>query len=127
VKAAIGVFVVLVIGGCATAQPIRDVVDAPALAASGRTLSRAQIARAIERGARALGWQVFAEGPGAFTGRLELRSHVAIVGIEHDTATYSIRYRESVNLHASDGTIHEAYNRWVQSLHRAIRDELRAL
>jgi hypothetical protein len=112
---------------CATKQPIADVVDAPALAGSGRALTRAEVATAIERAGRSLGWQMIVDGPGLFTGRLLLRSHVAVVQIEHGTSTYDIRYRDSVNLDAGDGEIHHAYNRWVEKLDRAIRKELELL
>jgi hypothetical protein len=113
--------------GCATKQPIADVVDAPVLAGSGRTLTRAEVATAINRAGRSLGWQMIVDGPGLFTGRLLLRSHVAEVQIEHGAKTYDIRYRDSVNLDAGDGAIHHAYNRWVEKLERAIRKELELL
>ena len=116
----------LALPGCATTQPIHDVIDAPAITRS-KAPHRSEVAGAIERAGRHLGWQMTADGPGFFIGRLALRSHVAVVGIEHDRTTYSIRYRDSVNLDAGEGRIHRAYNRWVEKLSAAIRGELELL
>jgi hypothetical protein len=112
--------VALLAGGCATSEPIQDVIDAPIIA----PLSMGEVRRAIERAGRSLGWQLAAERPGVFSGRLVLRAHVAVVRIEHDAKTYSIRYIDSSNLVAADGQIHRAYNDWIEKLDRAIRTEL---
>lgn len=82
------------------------------------------VATAIKEAGKSLGWQMSAEAPGLFTGRLAIRHHVAVVEISHDAQRYSIRYRDSVNLDARDGLIHSAYNQWVESLDRAIRSRL---
>jgi len=112
-------------GGCATtAAPIQEVQNAPVATRSGQPLAANDIAKAIERAGDSLGWQLTADGPGVFTGRLLLRSHVAVVAIEYDVKAYSILYRESVNLGANEGLIHPAYNQWIHSLDRAIRAEL---
>ena len=42
-----------------------------------------------------LGWQMQPTGPGRISGRLALRTHLAVVDIEHDTKSYSIKYRDS--------------------------------
>ena len=118
------VAVPLVLGGCATAEPIENVTNAPVVAPSGKDLARSDVATAIQRAGRSAGWQLTAEGPGLFTGRLELRSHLAIVEIEYDSKAYSIRYRDSANLDAKDGQIHKAYNQWVENLDKAIRAQL---
>jgi hypothetical protein len=65
-----------------------------------------------------------AEAPGLLSARLVRRRHVAVVEIEYDAASYSIRYRDSANLDARDGRIHEAYNEWVRKLDQAVRAEL---
>ncbi len=48
-------------------------------------------------------------------------AHAAVVDIEHDTRSYSIKYRDSTNLNAGDGMIHSNYNGWIQNLEKAIR------
>jgi hypothetical protein len=117
----------LLLGGCATSERIHNVIDAPIIAPGGKTLSMGQVRTAIERAGRSLGWQLLAERPGLFSGRLALRTHVAVVEIEHDSKSYSIRYRGSTNLDAADGEIHKAYNQWIEKLDRAIRAELKTL
>jgi hypothetical protein len=117
----------VVILGCATSRPIQEVTNAPIITGSGKSLTRTEVAKVIERAGRYGGWLMSADGPGVYTSRLLVRRHVAVVEIEHGTKTYSIRYRQSINLDATDGEIHKAYNRWVQQLHHAIRKELELL
>ena len=82
------------------------------------------ISEAIRIAGVAAGWQMHAQAPGSIEGRLELRSHVAIVDVEHDTRSYSITYRESSNLSAGSGMIHRNYNGWIRSLDTSIRTQL---
>ncbi len=117
----------LALGGCATGEPIENVTNAPVVAPPGRNLTRSDVAEAIRRAGRSVGWQLIAEGPGLFTGRLERRNHLAVIEIEHDSKAYSIRYRDSANLDAKDGQIHKAYNQWVELLDKAIRAQLKSL
>ena len=83
-----------------------------------------EVQTAIQRAGKSLGWYINPEGPGHLVGRLPLRTHLAVVDIEHDAKSYSIKYRESANLNAGHGMIHPNYNEWVQSLDRAIRSQL---
>lgn len=118
------VLVLPVLAGCATREPVRDVVAAPIIPPAAERLSMGEVRTSIERAGRSLGWQMLVEQPGVLNGRLALRSHVAVVRIEFDTNSYSIRYQESTNLDAAEGKIHGAYNDWVEKLDRAIRAEL---
>ena len=63
-------------------------------------------------------------GKGRVSGTLLVREHTAMIDVDHDTKTYTIRYRDSVNLNAKDGAIHPNYNSWIQNLDRNIRAEL---
>ncbi|MGH8704452.1 MAG: hypothetical protein ACREUO_03435 [Burkholderiales bacterium] len=119
--------VALSLGGCATKEPIHDVIGAAIEPPPGRILSVRVVATAIQRAGQSLGWQMTVEGPGLLAGRLARRSHLAVVVIEYNAGSYSIRYRESVNLDARDGQIHRGYNEWVKSLDKAIRNELQTL
>jgi hypothetical protein len=114
----------LLASACASHEPIQDVIDAPIIARAGASVSMGEVRTAIERAGRSLGWQLAAERPGIYGGRLALRSHVAVIEIEHDEKSYSIRYRDSTNLDAAGGQIHPAYNQWIEKLDRAIRAEL---
>ena len=107
--------------GCATGQPIYNVESAPIIPPSGKSLSMAEVQQAILRAGTQLGWQMRPEGPGRISGSIALRTHTATIDVEHTTKTYSIRYRDSSNLDARDGTIHRNYNGWIQNLEKAIR------
>jgi hypothetical protein len=127
VKALLCSAVALALLGCAASQPIENVTDAPVITRAKGTLRLSDVATAIQRAGRSLGWQMSADAPGLFTGRLARRHHVAVIEIEHGTRAYSIRYRDSANLDARDGRIHPNYNTWINRLDKAIRAELELL
>jgi hypothetical protein len=115
---------VLMAAGCATTQPIYNVEKAPITTADGKSLTMQQVNTAIFRAGSRLGWQMQQEKPGRLSGRIALRTHSAVIDVEHDTKSYSIKYRDSQNLDAKDGMIHRNYNGWIQNLDKAIRTEL---
>jgi len=47
-----------------------------------------------------------------------------VATIRYDTSTFSIHYKNSVNLRHSDQEIHRQYNNWVQNPSRNIRSEM---
>ena len=106
--------------------PILNVSNAPAVNASGKTLSPEQVKSAIIRAGAGLGWQMKEDGPGKITATLELRNHTAAVDIPYSPASYSIVYKSSSNLHEGGGNIHKNYNGWIQNLTRAINVQLAA-
>src|SRR5688572_27918624 len=112
----------LAVCGCASPEPIYNV--SAAVPASSGSMSMNEVQTAIRRAGTSLGWYINPEGPGHLIGRLPVRTHLAVVDIEHDAKSYSIKYRESANLNAGHGMIHPNYNEWVQSLDRAIRSQL---
>lgn len=111
----------LALGACGTTQPIYNVESSPIAGPSGKSLSMTEVQQAIMRAGTQLGWQMQAEGPGRISGRIALRTHTAVIDVEHTTKTYSIKYRDSQNLDARDGMIHRNYNGWIQNLEKAIR------
>jgi hypothetical protein len=113
--------------GCGTTQPIYNVEKAPIILPPGKSVNMSQVTTAIMRAGTRLGWQMQPEGPGRISGRLALRNHLAVVDVEHDTKSYSIKYRDSTGLDARDGTIHRNYNGWIQNLDKGIRAELTGL
>jgi hypothetical protein len=117
---------VLAVAGCTTAA-IYNVENAPVMVPPGKTVTMNDVQTAILRAGGALGWQITPDTPGHLTGRLALRTHVAVVDIAHDTNSYSIRYRESTNLQAEGGMIHKNYNGWIQNLEKGIRTQLQLL
>ena len=112
----------VVLAGC-TSRPIVNVNDAPVVTA-GKPATMGDVQTAIVRAGSALGWQMSPVRPGLVAGRLELRTHVAVVDVSYDAKAYSIKYKESVNLDAQGGNIHKNYNGWIENLDRGIRTEL---
>jgi hypothetical protein len=117
----------LLVAGCGGQQPIQNVQNSPIILPPGKTVSMQQVTTAIMRAGTRLGWQIVPEGPGRLTGRIALRNHMAVIDLEHDTKSYSIKYRDSTNLDARDGMIHKNYNGWIQNLDKGIRSELTLL
>ena len=115
---------IVLFAGC-KAAPTHEVVGAPIPVVGGKPVSMDDVQKAILRGGTRAGWQVLPEASGRLSARYASGQHSATVSIEHDTKTYSIKYRDSINLRADGGgSIHKVYNRWVQNLDRAIRSEL---
>ena len=117
----------LFVAGCGGQQPIQNVQNSPIILPPGKTVSMQQVTTAIMRAGTRLGWQVVPEGPGRLTGRIALRTHMAVVDLEHDTKSYSIKYKDSSNLGYDGSNIHPNYNGWVQRLDQGIRAQLSAL
>ena len=115
----------LALGACAAGQPIHNVESAPIVAQ--KNLSMNDVRTAIIRAGSGLGWQMQPEGPGRIKGTLNVRQHMAVIDVSHDTKSYSIKYRDSQGLNAKDGTIHKNYNGWIQNLDKRIRTELNLL
>jgi hypothetical protein len=116
----------LMLAGCASNQPINNVVNAPLVYPQGKSLTMGEVSKAVVAAGTGLGWQMQPTAPGKISGRLVLRTHVAEVDVEHNTKSYSIKYRDSQNLEARDGMIHKAYNGWIENLDKAIRSNVEA-
>jgi hypothetical protein len=116
---------VAALAGCNT-MPIQNVSEAPAVNATGRTLSHEQVRGAIVRAGAALGWQIRDEGPNMLVGTLNLRKHTAVIEIPYSARSYGIKYRSSINLDEKDGQIHKNYNGWIQNLTHGINAQLSA-
>ena len=129
-KILVGILVaatVVVAGGCSTTQPVQNVQNSPIILPPGKAVTMTQVTTAIMRAGTRLGWQMQPEAPGRLSGRIALRTHTAVIDVEHDTKSYSIKYRDSTNLDAKDGMIHKNYNGWIQNLDKSIRAELTLL
>ncbi|MEO8849803.1 MAG: hypothetical protein ABI440_14385 [Casimicrobiaceae bacterium] len=106
-----------------TSRPIRNVESDPVVT-PGAPATMASVEQAIIRAGTGLGWVMAPVKPGELSGRLVLREHTAVVSVIYDTGSFSIRYRNSVNLDHSDGQIHRNYNGWIDNLEREIRANL---
>jgi len=114
----------LSLGACRSA-PIYNVESAVMSTPADATLD--DVTAAIKRAGAGLGWQMIDDGPGKLTGKLFLRSHIAIVAISFDTTQFSIAYHDSTNLKYDGRLIHKNYNGWVQNLEKAILAQATAI
>lgn len=114
---------VLAFVAACTSRPIMNVNDAPVVT-SGKAATVQDVERSIVRAGSSLGWVMTPVRPGLVSGRLDLRTHIAVVEVPYDTKSYSIRYKDSTNLNAEGGNIHKNYNGWIENLDRNIRAEL---
>lgn len=104
-----------------------NVSDAVVATPAGKSIGDDQVRAAILRAGVALGWQLKDEGPNLLVGTLQLRKHTAVVEIPYSTGKYSIKYRSSVNLEETGGTIHKNYNGWIQNLTKGINVQMALL
>ncbi len=60
--------------------------------------------------------------PGHIEAKLPVRAHLAVTDIRFDTKTFSITYKDSVNLRydPTKNLIHTNYSSWIQNLQNAI-------
>ncbi len=123
----VGALLLVTCGAVQAQVPPYNVIDAPVVTSSQGSLTVDAVAKAILRSGIRLGWRLEPAGPGAITGTLVLRTHTAVVDIVYDSKTYSIKYKDSVNLKYNGTTIHKNYNGWIQNLDKAIRAELVSL
>ncbi len=105
-------------------QPIANVIDAPIVTTSGKTLTSEQIKQSISLAGAALGWKVVEEKPGLLIATILLRKHQAIIEIPYTSTKYSITYKSSINLDEAGGQIHRNYNGWILNLTKAINNQL---
>jgi hypothetical protein len=119
---ALAFVLVFALGACSS-RPIRNVDNDPVVTAS-KPATTADVEQAIMRAGAGLGWVMTPARPGLVTGRLALRTHVAVVDITYDAKSFSIKYKDSVNLDYDGGNIHKNYNGWIENLEREIRANL---
>jgi hypothetical protein len=120
-SAAFKVVVLLIAGlalGACRGAPVYNVSSATMATPPAATME--QVTTAIKQAGASKGWQMIDKGPGELEGRLNLRTHVAVVSITFDTKQFSIFYKDSADLAYDGTTIHKNYNGWVQNLERAI-------
>jgi hypothetical protein len=94
----------LLLGGCMT-QPIQN-VQAPVTTTKQKP-TMDEVRQAIVRAGSSLGWQIKPEKPGHLTGTLALRTHVAVVDIDHKQTQDTNKYSDSTNHDKNDGQINK--------------------
>ena len=93
-------------------------------------LSEKAVAKSIRLGVAQRGWVVSRQDPGYMEATLNIRSHVAKVGITYDTKSIQIRYIDSTNLHyeVKKGVrrIHGNYLKWINNIVKDISVQLQS-
>ena len=117
--------VAVFLSGCRTA-PIYNVENAPVDTAS-KTIKLSDMTKAIKDAAVGLGWMTKTVKPGHIVATLSVRTHVAVVDIRYTTKTYSISYKDSVELKYDGTNIHSNYNSWVKNLDSRIRIQINSM
>ncbi|HID82855.1 MAG TPA: hypothetical protein EYH06_05330 [Chromatiales bacterium] len=107
--------------------PVYNIDNTPISSMSNRSLSSAEVMKAIKRAGLSLGWRMAEKGPGKLEGTLHVRKHMAKVEIPYSRSGYSIIYKDSQELNYDGANIHSNYNGWIQNLDRAIQSQLSAL
>jgi len=91
---------------------------------NGERQSLQAVQEAIFRGTKRRGWSPQLVRKGLIEANISVRSHTATVEIKYDDASYSINYKDSLNLNYDGDNIHRNYNNWVLKLSRTIQQEL---
>ena len=125
-KLVAALFCAVLLGACATQQPIYSVPEQP-ISTNIQNASLKDVRLAVSRGAAHLGWVVKDAGPNSILATLDLRTHHAVVQIDYSTKNYSIAYKESNNLNYDGKSIHRNYNGWIHNLQNSINVELNNL
>lgn len=83
-------------------------------------MSEQAVARAITLGVAQRGWIVSKQEPGYMEATLNIRTHMAKVGITYDVKSIQIKYLDSSNLDyevEEDGRhIHRNYLKWINNV-----------
>jgi hypothetical protein len=98
------------------ATPLVDPAPVPVPAG----LDDKAIAKAIRLGGAQRGWLVTRQDPGAMELTLNIRTHMAKVGVKYDTKSIQFNYLDSTNLDYEEKKgnryIHRNYPKWVNNL-----------
>ena len=98
------------------ATPLVDPAPVPVPAG----LDDKAIAKSIRLGGAQRGWIVTRQDPGAMELTLNIRTHMAKVGVKYDTKSIQFTYLDSTNLDyevkKGNRYIHRNYPKWVNNL-----------
>lgn len=111
--------------------PIVNYSDVVITTGSGKPPTAEQVKQAFIAGGNARRWTFSEPGSNQLIGSLSWGSHTLLVTIAYTPQSYSITYRDSINLKygMEDGkpVIHPRYNTYVQELMTRFRIELSRL
>jgi len=98
-----------------------------AIPAGAQGLPLERIESAIIDAGAARGWRIERAVDGHLVATQRHPKFEATVDIRFDQQSYEIRYKSSVGLSETDGTIHSRYNNWVRHLEQGIDQRLSIL
>jgi hypothetical protein len=116
--------IILCIAGCSTEtlQPIHEYQSLPIRTNASRNISTIE-SSILSSGTRA-GWVMETRKPGHIVGKLNKDSQQAEVDIFFTEKTFSVLYRDSINLQKEERMVSSEYNRWTDQLVTVIKQGL---
>lgn len=114
------VFLPLALIACERYEPLRNIDNQPIV----YNMPLHDVETAILKAGVETGWVMTVEKPGLINALLNIRIHRATVSITYNEKTYSIDYKDSMNLLDESGNIHKNYNLWVDALDQRIKYNL---
>lgn len=108
---------------CRTA-PIRNIPDNSIPTINQNALNQDELEAAIIMGGNKAGWSMRKTEPGLIVGTIQVRVHEAQVNVRYTGNSWNITYRDSKNLKFNGEKIHSNYNKWVNHLADAIRNQI---
>ncbi len=114
-------------------EPLVDYPVIPVATARGVALTADKVCQTVREAAEEKKWLVTVQADGRLLASLswESNKHTIVVEVACSAASYSVIYKDSVNMKFStrDGqsTIHPYYNRFVKELNDSIRVRLMTL
>jgi hypothetical protein len=118
------------LAACVRQSSLVNVYDAPVTWTGGSSPATAKVKNAILAACMSRGWEAREVRPGLISASLSARGkHTAVVEIPFSGTSYSIIYKDSVNLryNAAKQTIHSQYNTWIHNLRHDINVRLAQL
>ncbi|MCT4707477.1 hypothetical protein MUA04_06210 [Enterobacteriaceae bacterium H11S18] len=117
-----GAICIAALTGCSAMDRTKPVLTPDTIVTQHVTAD--QVKQAILTAGQGRNWIMTVAGPGVINATQNARDHSATVRINYSEREYSIHYVSSVNLMASGGEIHRAYNHWVNNLDNDIKVKL---
>lgn len=116
------VLILVSLTGCKKTVTLRD-YNSISLPSIKQSLTTKDVEVAVLRGAVAKGWNTEKLKEGEILATLNVRAHQLVVLIEYDDKTFSVKYKDSTNLHynRATNTIHRQYVNWTDNLISAIK------
>lgn len=109
--------------------PLTNIENMPVVTGSDKAPSADQVRQAIVYAVNSAKWTATPAQDGKMIASIEVRNkHTLTVEIAYNATSYSIRYKDSINLnHGFEEdveVIHPNANKWMVNLKEAIRNEL---